>query len=73
MLLLLLGAAAVSGWLYGIHWKRIASGAAFSKSEKLIIQLQDQIDVLTEQNGELTKRVTELTTKKEGDATQEEE
>lgn len=59
-LLLLLGVA-VSGWIYGIHWKRVGTGSEFTKEEKLIIQLQDQIDLLHEENAKLSQRVHELT------------
>ncbi len=48
-LLVLIGIA-VAGWLYGVHWKKIASGDAFSQDEKLLIQLQDQIRTLSEKN-----------------------
>lgn len=51
--LVLLGLS-ISGWLYGIHWKRIASGSSFTKEERVMIGLQDQISVLTEKNEELT-------------------
>ncbi|MEM9280512.1 MAG: hypothetical protein AAGA96_01675 [Verrucomicrobiota bacterium] len=57
LLLLVLMALAVSGWLFGLHWKKIASGAGFSQEEKLLIQLQDQIRVLTEENLTLRSRL----------------
>ncbi len=58
-LLVLIGIAA-AGWLYGIHWKKIASGDAFSQDEKLLIQLQDQIRTLSEKNAALVKQVNGL-------------
>ncbi len=58
-LLVLIGIA-VAGWLYGVHWKKIASGDAFSQDEKLLIQLQDQIRTLSEKNAALVKQVNEL-------------
>lgn len=58
-LLILLGLS-VSGWLYGIYWKRVASGSVFTKEEKVMIQLQDQIQVLTDKNAELNARISEL-------------
>tara|TARA_R110000850_G_scaffold239282_3_gene364103 strand:+ start:1319 stop:1588 length:270 start_codon:yes stop_codon:yes gene_type:complete len=53
LVLLILIGLALSGWLYGIHWKRIANGSGFSDDERLIIQLQDQIRTLTEANAAL--------------------
>lgn len=58
-LLVLIGIA-VAGWLYGIHWKKIASGDAFSQDEKLLIELQEQIRILSEKNTALVKQVNEL-------------
>lgn len=58
--LLLLFGAAVGGWLYGLHWKRVASGDLFSSSERLMIRLQDQLEVLTKENEDLNRRVREL-------------
>jgi len=54
--LLLLGAA-ISGWMYGIHWKRVASGDLFTADEKLIIGYQNQINALEEELTELRKRL----------------
>ncbi len=68
--LLLLVGVALAGWLYGVHWKKIASGDAFSQDEKLIIQLQDQIRTLSDQNAKLMSKLTELQSKEEGDATE---
>lgn len=48
---------AISGWLYGIHWKRVASGDLFSKDERLMIRLQDQIRSLTETNANLNEQL----------------
>ena len=59
VLLLLLGLA-VSGWLYGIHWKRVASGITFTKEETIMIQLQDQIEVLSQKNASLNQAIREL-------------
>ena len=58
-LLVLIGIAA-AGRHYGIHWKKIASGDAFSQDEKLLIQLQDQIRTLSEKNAALVKQVNGL-------------
>ncbi|MGB0153985.1 MAG: hypothetical protein ACPGFB_08125 [Verrucomicrobiales bacterium] len=58
-ILVLIGIA-VAGWLYGIHWKKIASGDAFSQDEKLLIELQEQIRTLSEKNTALVKQVNEL-------------
>lgn len=61
LLLLVLTGLAISGWLYGLHWKRIASGDTFTKEEKVMIRLQDQIAVLTEKNAELNQALHEAT------------
>jgi len=58
--LILLGLG-IAGWFYGIHWKRVASGNRFSQDEKLIIQLQDQIDTLLDENERLFQEIRELT------------
>ena len=58
--LLVLVGIAMAGWLYGIHWKKIASGDAFSQDEKLLIQLQEQIRTLSQKNTALVKQVNEL-------------
>lgn len=58
--LLVLVGIAMAGWLYGIHWKKIASGDAFSQDEKLLIQLQEQIRILSQKNTALAEQVNEL-------------
>jgi hypothetical protein len=55
LVFLLLMGLSISGWIYGIHWKRIASGSTFTKEERVMISLQDQISVLTEKNEELNE------------------
>lgn len=57
LVLLILCGVALSGWLYGIHWKRVASGDLFSSDEKLMIRLQDQIRSLSETNANLNERL----------------
>ena len=57
LVLLLLVGLAISGWFYGIHWKRVASGVLFSSEEKLMIRLQDQIRSLTETNVSLNEQL----------------
>jgi len=52
---------AVAGWLYGIHWKRVAEGDLFTNDEKLMIRLQDQIQSLTRENEALHQRIGSLT------------
>lgn len=54
---LILAGVAISGWSYGIHWKRIASGDLFSNEERLMIRLQDQIRSLTETNANLNEQL----------------
>lgn len=61
LLLLLLAGLAIAGWLYGIHWKRVASGDLFSSDEKLMIRLQDQIQSLTKENEKLHARIKAAT------------
>ena len=51
---LVLAAVAVSGWFYGTHWRQVASGGKPTHDEKLIIQLQDQLDVARAENERLT-------------------
>ena len=57
LVLLILVGLAISGWLYGIHWKRVASGDLFSSDEKLMIRLQDQIRSLSETNANLNEQL----------------
>jgi hypothetical protein len=57
LLLLILGGVAVAGWSYGLHWKRIALGGAFTPGERLIIQLQDQVKALNDENQSLRKQL----------------
>ncbi len=64
LLVLVLGAVAVSGWLYGLHWKKVALGEKFSPIEAQLILFQDQVDLLTEENDELNKEITELIAEK---------
>ncbi len=59
--LLILVGIAVSGWFYGVYWKRVASGSLFSPDEKVLIQLQDQISVLHDQNAAMHDKIRELT------------
>ncbi len=59
LVLLALVGLAISGWLYGIHWKRVAAGDLFSKDERLMIRLQDQIRTLTETNANLNEQLSE--------------
>lgn len=61
LLLLLLAGVSLAGWLYGVHWKRVASGDLFTQDEMRLIRLQDQIGALTEENERLHQRVRELT------------
>lgn len=57
--LLVLAAVAIGGWIYGIHWKRIASGDGFTAEEKAMFALQDQIAVLEEQIVDLRAALAE--------------
>lgn len=61
---LLLAGAALSGWLYGLHWERVASGELFTRDESTIIRLQEQIDSLEKENERLSLRLRSL----EGDS-----
>jgi len=56
LILLVLIGIAVSGWFYGVYWKRVASGSLFSPDEKVLIRLQDQISTLHEQNVKLQEQ-----------------
>lgn len=64
LLLLVLIGIAIGGWVYGLHWKNIASGGGFTREEKVIFQLQEQIEELTQQNADLNTAIREL----QGDA-----
>jgi len=70
--LLLIVGFAVAGWLYGLHWKKVASGDAFSQDEKLLIQLQDQIRTLSTKNAELVGQLGEMQ-KEQGESENAEE
>ncbi len=56
LLFLALAGLAVGGWLYGLHWKRVASGDLFSSDERLMIRLQDQIETLVAENERLREQ-----------------
>jgi hypothetical protein len=60
LVLLLLAGFGLAGWIYGIHWKRVASGDLFTGDEKHIIRLQDQIESLTRENDSLHQRLRKL-------------
>lgn len=60
ILLVLLGLS-ISGWFYGIYWKRVADGEVFTNKERLIIQLQDQVRVLSDKNEELNTELSRIT------------
>lgn len=51
---LVLAAIGAFGWFYGWHWKQVASGGKATHEEKLIIQLQDQLDAARAENERLT-------------------
>ncbi len=60
LILLVLAGLSISGWFYGIYWKRVADGSVFTKEEKIMIQLQDQINVLNDKNEELNETISKL-------------
>lgn len=60
ILLILLGFG-ITGWLYGLHWKKVASGDGFTREEKVIFQLQGQIEELSQRNAELSGALREFT------------
>lgn len=60
LVFLVLIGLALSGWLYGIHWKRTVTGDLFTQDEMLIVRLQDQIRALMEDNGKLNAKIAEL-------------
>lgn len=49
--------AAIGGWSYGIHWKRVASGSLFTNDEKMMISLRDQIEALEKDNASLRQQL----------------
>jgi len=56
---LAIGHFSISGWLYGLHWKRVAEGTGFTKQEQILVRLQDQIETLTEKNEQLNAALRE--------------
>jgi len=60
LVFVLLGALALSGWLYGVHWKKVAGGSSFSEDEQFLVRLLDQIEALNKRNEELNAEVVEL-------------
>ena len=58
--LLVLVGIATAGWLNATHRKKSATGDAFSQDEKLLIQLQEQIRILSQKNTALAEQVNEL-------------
>lgn len=71
LILLALVGLAISGWLYGLHWKRIATGDSFTKEEKVMFLLKDQIEVLTKKNQELNTIISKLEGELEGEESPE--
>ena len=57
LLILLLAAVAVSGWIYGWHWKQVAVGTKATHEERLLMELQDQLDLLRADNEALSQRL----------------
>jgi len=57
LVLVLLGAVALSGWLYGLHWKQVAAGGSFNSGEEFLVRLLEQIEVLSERNQELNEEL----------------
>ncbi|MCG8600746.1 MAG: hypothetical protein MI807_11435 [Verrucomicrobiales bacterium] len=70
LLFLILLGLSIAGWIYGFHWKRVGTGSSFTKEERMLIDLQDQIAILTEKNVELNKALMEA--RGEGDRESEE-
>lgn len=68
LLFLLLFGLTIAGWMYGLHWKQIANGSSFTKEERMMISLQDQITVLTEKNAELVAELRKTEKKDEAPA-----
>jgi len=67
--LLVLAGFGISGWLYGLHWKRVATGDAFTPDEKSTVRLQDQIRILSERNDELHAKLKKLRAEASGEET----
>lgn len=70
LIVLVLAAVAVSGWVYGWRWKQVAMGnrpmaevtvgMEMTDEESLIISLQDQLDRLRSDNEALSRHLREL-------------
>lgn len=56
---LVLAALAVSGWVYGLRWKRVALGDEPTQMEALLIDLQDQLDLMRADNETLAEKLLE--------------
>ncbi|MCB1229867.1 MAG: hypothetical protein KDN19_06355 [Verrucomicrobiae bacterium] len=56
---LVLAALAVSGWVYGLRWKRVALGDEPTQMEALLIDLQDQLDLMRADNETLAEKLRE--------------
>lgn len=69
--LILAAAAAVSGWLYGLQWKRVATGGDTTHEEGVIIDLQDQLERLRAENERLTGLLHEADKANAGDSSPE--
>ena len=64
ILILLIGLAiTASGWIWGLQFKQVADGAKFSDDERFLIELQDQLERLTEENEKLSAKLRELEAK----------
>jgi len=58
---LVLIALALSGWLWGFHYKQIADGKKLTEEEKALIDMQDQNLRLIEENERLSAEIRRLT------------
>ena len=57
---LVLGAVALSGWVWGFHFKQIADGQKLTREERLLIDMQDQNLRLIEENDRLAAEIRKL-------------
>ena len=69
LILLLAVATAASGWIYGLRWKQAATkinptavppSNELTHEERLIIDLQDQLDALRTENQRLVTLIHEM-------------
>jgi len=65
LLELILVAIAIGGFLYGMHWKTIATDLRLNKKGTGSAEIQRQLDALEKTNAELIQKVEQYEAEKE--------